>query len=779
MFDMGPSIEARATLDAYVGSATGLVSSLADHGKVTASTSHGLDVYETTDLAAFTKKLKSLGFHRPGTKIGALARKQLESLSEVDHLLIVSDGERFSWEDFNWRFLAEEMSVFLVPISETLERQPPNIFIDHASYQAGVDPNTVAWDVEIARNVAGDQISGTIKAQHGGKTLSSIPWLMASGRLRTGVVVTWPAASWNQGSDSPLSKEPIVWEIQTSAPNELKADDFFRSTARGMRQDILVISEPRGEMFLDDPSHHLEIALETLGFKIKRLDQIPKDSQTLFQLPLWILLGGDGRPIEDFCPVSFAERRLSNSAEEPASMARKSLPKIWLAPADLRSSYRDICWCFARLTMSKNAREAIPSFCEEVETRDQWVGVLQSLGAKQVGGGLGNFEQSIAWLMRRPDSGIEVLAFTLPLKPAPGLGLSFAAIPLLARSLLTWQDLIDTTGQTKVPEWPRIADLSSVVARDNAESRWQLSNVPIGESLIHPVQLDILPPIWSTGSNPSSREVLAQRDETDSEPWIRMLALVIAAAAAIEVGIRAVLAAVALARKKRSASITVLFVAAIGAWPNDGEGKTLLTLITTARGNNQATTLAREVQSRTSIDLANTVLMQPEIDEIALGNPWLFVASLPMLSTGGNQSLDPRLVSWIKRGGLLVIENSTSEDALMRLTEKGLAVVDSQEGWRVIPPDHELMRSFHLLDSLPACDGQFWRGFHYDGRLAILAVPFGFIETLLDTRQSSPCISAEGHERAVRAFVNLLMVALATDYKKDQIHLPEILKRLR
>jgi len=34
-------------------------------------------------------------------------------------------------------------------------------------------------------------------------------------------------------------------------------------------------------------------------------------------------------------------------------------------------------------------------------------------------------------------------------------------------------------------------------------------------------------------------------------------------------------------------------------------------------------------------------------------------------------------------------------------------------------------------------------------------------------------------EKGYRAFINLLMVALTTDYKKDQVHLPEILKRLR
>jgi len=84
-----------------------------------------------------------------------------------------------------------------------------------------------------------------------------------------------------------------------------------------------------------------------------------------------------------------------------------------------------------------------------------------------------------------------------------------------------------------------------------------------------------------------------------------------------------------------------------------------------------------------------------------------------------------------------------------------------------------------LLDALPGCNGEIWRGFSYDGRLAILAIPYGFINALQDQGVAPPCKNAPDQERGTRIFINLIMVALATDYKRDQIHLPEILKRLR
>ena len=143
-----------------------------------------------------------------------------------------------------------------------------------------------------------------------------------------------------------------------------------------------------------------------------------------------------------------------------------------------------------------------------------------------------------------------------------------------------------------------------------------------------------------------------------------------------------------------------------------------------------------------------------------------------------NQLLAPKaeLALWLRRGGFLVIESPLAPAALAKLTAP-LKDTGPGGGWNPLPPDHELMRSFYLLDALPACRSEIWRGFHYDGRLAILAVPFAFLATLRDRATPEAC--APDQERGVRVLVNMIMVALATDYKKDQIHLPEILKRLR
>jgi len=200
------------------------------------------------------------------------------------------------------------------------------------------------------------------------------------------------------------------------------------------------------------------------------------------------------------------------------------------------------------------------------------------------------------------------------------------------------------------------------------------------------------------------------------------------------------------------------------------------------RGDAEQTTfaeLAREVSQRTSIEMNMRPVIWESADELALEQPWLWVSDLRSI-TRPEGGLKPELVLWLKRGGLLILEGISAQDALDKLTAEVFSRDPGPHQWQPIPPDHELMRSFFLLDSLPTCQNVVWRGFNFDARMAILAIPYRFLSTVQDKRVGIPgCPDIPERERSTRLFVNLLMVALATDYKKDQIHLPEILKRLR
>ena len=181
----------------------------------------------------------------------------------------------------------------------------------------------------------------------------------------------------------------------------------------------------------------------------------------------------------------------------------------------------------------------------------------------------------------------------------------------------------------------------------------------------------------------------------------------------------------------------------------------------------QFTRLAQEVQKRTSLVLAP----QAQVRNANNFNtsPWLWVQDVAFAD-------DIAIAQWLRKGGMLVVEGGTAE-TLTAFTVRTFGV---QAGsWQNIPLDHELMRSFYLLNALPTCNEQRWRGFTFAGRLAIVVLPHRLLAYVRDKHIDVPCLRQTGQEMATRIFINLLMVALAGDYKKDQVHLPEILKRLR
>lgn len=185
-------------------------------------------------------------------------------------------------------------------------------------------------------------------------------------------------------------------------------------------------------------------------------------------------------------------------------------------------------------------------------------------------------------------------------------------------------------------------------------------------------------------------------------------------------------------------------------------------LVFVDRADRQFTGLAHEVERRTSITLASkAVVKQSWI------HPWLWVNNL-------NFAQPRNLATWLKRGGMLIVETNNPETI-----SKNLFSVEVGLWQKTIPLDHQLMRSFYLLDSLPSCRGNKWQGMTIGGRLAIVYIPYQLSRFLQDKGQSLTCLKDTTREEQTRIFINLLMVALATDYKKDQVHLPEILKRLR
>jgi len=193
-----------------------------------------------------------------------------------------------------------------------------------------------------------------------------------------------------------------------------------------------------------------------------------------------------------------------------------------------------------------------------------------------------------------------------------------------------------------------------------------------------------------------------------------------------------------------------------------------------------------ELMKRTSIE----ALMEPK--SLSLEDPQLF--SHPFIYLSGEADFAPfsdeasrRLRRWLDNGGFLMIDNFGEADgAFDRAVRRELGRALPETKLEPVPPEHTLFQSFYLLD------GRWGRrqektvveGLLLDGRLAAVYsqndIGGAFMRDNFGNWEL-PCVPGGERQRemAFRLGINIVMYALCTTYKSDQVHIPFILKRRR
>ena len=80
-----------------------LATRLSSVNVVTLSLSNSYDVYKYRDMDGFLENLKSSDFSRKGFRLGHYISKIMRIISETDQVVLVSDGDKYSWDDFDWK----------------------------------------------------------------------------------------------------------------------------------------------------------------------------------------------------------------------------------------------------------------------------------------------------------------------------------------------------------------------------------------------------------------------------------------------------------------------------------------------------------------------------------------------------------------------------------------------------------------------------------------------------------------------------------------------------
>lgn len=767
--DMSPSVSGQVSLSDLSKKISELLEQVSPKSRVSFGTSHGDNIYEMTSPNEAADVIAGLGFHRGGSKIGSGVRSQITRVGNVDQLFVVSDRDQHSWMGFQWQYLAVDAEVHHVDLDDLGRRvAKPNVFIQDARYLSSAGAQTMDWEVELSLGVLDLPVSGKLSALVGGDVMAKANWEIASGARRSLVNVSWPISN----VVTELFDPSVEWLIEVDGGDLLAMDNTFRTPLKGRRDQVVLVGEPSGELRLEDPLVPLETALRVSGYAVSRYDRWPvsnhADSGAAVDTSgTIVMLSGESSDLELWCP-----RSLMNHS------ATSKVGNLWLTPRFLQGSFAPLCLCLANLGSRISS-----DMCDGQMSRGDWISLLRAVGGKQVGGDLGEASGSLAMMISSPDMPRRILSFTVPVRPIPEIGLNWGQFPIMIKDLMLFSQGKNVLGHQESQgvsgSWPRLADVSAanLVSEGMAEQWTQVfrsTNVPVGESLISVMPLSDLPSSWSSATSSNRDGIRSGRESEDSRLWVNILASLILCVLFFEI-----LWLRLSSRVKVTSTLTIMILSWLILSPDSASAKARLDILGEADlGNATFRALSREVASRTSLELSLEPQRFSQFDDMASESPWLWTSRVGFLADKNGRLTDGGRL-WLKRGGILIFDGPQPSGSVEKLMEPLLQGTVNPSGWMAMPADHEFMRSFYLLNSLPTCKGRSWRIFSFDGRVVAIEAPYSNLKLLQDRAAPWSCGNQVSYEQHVRIFVNLMMTAFTTDYKRDQIHLPEILKRLR
>ena len=194
--------------------------------------------------------------------------------------------------------------------------------------------------------------------------------------------------------------------------------------------------------------------------------------------------------------------------------------------------------------------------------------------------------------------------------------------------------------------------------------------------------------------------------------------------------------------------------------------------------------LAWEVRKRTSVE----PMLEPGRarlnDDSLFRSPfvyWRGSGEFPPLSVESIEALR----RYVHRGGFILIDDaSAGGEGFDRSVRRELLRAFPARPLKAIPDNHTIYRSFYLLGRPVGrlAGPEFLEGITYGDRIAIVYSRHDLGGALqrdkLGSWTQAVVPGGEGQrEQAIRWTVNLVLYALCTDYKDDQVHAPFIMRR--
>ncbi|MCH8157000.1 MAG: DUF4159 domain-containing protein [Nitrospinae bacterium] len=197
--------------------------------------------------------------------------------------------------------------------------------------------------------------------------------------------------------------------------------------------------------------------------------------------------------------------------------------------------------------------------------------------------------------------------------------------------------------------------------------------------------------------------------------------------------------------------------------------------------------LLGQVARRTSIEVNRESLQMQLSDPSLYRYPFLYMAGDAEFKTFSPENLR-RLRNYLNFGGFLLIDDNSSRanskfDGSVR---KMIASLFPRVPLQKVPRDHSIFRSFYLINRVTGRTliNPYLEGISIKGRTVLVYSTNDFGGAWARDKLghwTHDIIAGGGRQRqlTIRLGVNIIMYALTLDYKKDMVHLPIILERLR
>jgi len=194
--------------------------------------------------------------------------------------------------------------------------------------------------------------------------------------------------------------------------------------------------------------------------------------------------------------------------------------------------------------------------------------------------------------------------------------------------------------------------------------------------------------------------------------------------------------------------------------------------------------LAWEVRKRSSVE----PMLEPGRarlgDDSLFRSPFIYWRGSDEFAPLSEQSIDA-LRRYVHRGGFVLVDDaSAGGEGFDRAVRRELLRAFPANPLKAIPDNHTIYRSFYLLSRpVGRLEGpEFLEGISYGDRIAIVYSRHDLGGALQRDKLGawSQAVVPGGErqrESAIRLAINIVLYALCTDYKDDQVHAPFIMRR--